>query len=405
MTGEVESVLDLSEEGLIAAARESTGLSDFGDESFREGLRVLLETYQRAGLRPGGRKRTRGRLIQLLCNRLRVEQAFRRHPEILERELRSPVYMTGLPRTGTSALFNLLAIDPAARPLLLWEAMNPDPYEGESLGPGGEDPRYEGESLPSGREDPRLEATRAYFERDRQRDPDFDKIHFRRADGPEECVLLTAHTFCDAQNGIEPLMSPFREWFETQDLRPAYAYYRDLLKLLDWQRPGERWLLKSPAHLWALDILVEMFPDACIIQTHRNPLQILPSYCSMMMAIMTIRESVDPRELGPTVLEYLARSLERGLAARDRSDPERFLDVDYHRFVEAPMKTVERIYAHFGLELGSQTADAMRAHIGENPQHRHGSHRYSLAEYGLSAEAVCARLADYIERFDLPTDP
>jgi hypothetical protein len=383
-----ESHLDLSEESLIAAARRRTGLTDFGDESFRDGLRVLVETYQSVGLRPGGRKLTRGRLIQLLCNRLRVEQAFRRHPEILEREIRTPVYMTGLPRTGTSALFNLLAIDPAARPLLLWEAMNPDPYEGEIL--------------PPGQEDPRLEATRAYFERDRQRNPDFDKIHYRRADGPEECVLLTAHTFCDAQNGIEPLMSPFREWFEAQDLHPTYAYYRDLLKLLDWQRPGERWLLKSPAHLWALDILVEMFPDVCIIQTHRNPLQIIPSYCSMMAAIMSIRESLDPRELGPTVLEYLARSLERGLAARDSSAPERFLDVDYHRFVEQPMQTVERIYDYFGLQLGSETADAMRAHISENPQHQHGSHRYSLAEYGLSAEAVCARLADYIERFDLP---
>jgi hypothetical protein len=125
----------------------------------------------------------------------------------------------------------------------------------------------------------------------------------------------------------------------------------------------------------------------------------------MMAAIMTIRESVDPRELGPTVLEYLARSLERGLAARDSSDPKRFLDVDYHRFVEQPMETVEGIYDHFGLDLDSRTADAMRAHIRENPQHRHGSHRYALAEYGLSAEAVCARLAEYIERFDLPTDP
>jgi len=122
----------------------------------------------------------------------------------------------------------------------------------------------------------------------------------------------------------------------------------------------------------------------------------------MMAALMSIRDSVDLRELGPVVLEYLARSLERGLADRDRSTPERFLDVDYHRFVEQPMQTVERIYGYFGLELGPETAGAMRAHIGENPQHRHGSHRYSLAEYGLSAEEVCARLAGYIERFDLP---
>ncbi len=396
-----EDALDLSEESLIAAAREQTGLTEFGDEGFREGLRVLLETYERAGLRPGGRKVTRRRLIQLLCNRLRVERAFRSHPEIREREIRSPVYLTGLPRTGTSALFNLLAIDPAARPLLLWEAMNPSPYEVEVKG-GGRD-EDGGESGGPGREDPRLTATRAHFERERQKNPDFDKIHLRRADGPEECVLLTAHSFCDAQNGVEPLLSPFREWFQAQDLRPAYAYYRDLLKLLDWQRPGERWLLKSPAHLWALDILVEMFPDVCIVQTHRNPLEIIPSYCSMMAALMSIRESVDSLELGPTVLEYLARSLERGLAARDGIDPRRFMDVDYHRFVEHPMETVERVHEHFGLGLGSGTAAAMRAHIHENPQHRHGSHRYSLEEYGLSAEAVRERLAGYIERFGLST--
>jgi hypothetical protein len=394
-----EDVLDLSEESLIAAAREQTGLTEFGDEGFREGLRVLLETYERAGLRPGGRKVTRRRLIQLLCNRLRVERAFRSHPEIREREIRSPVYLTGLPRTGTSALFNLLAIDPAARPLLLWEAMNPSPYEVVVKG-GGRD-EDGGESGGPGREDPRLTATRAHFERERQKNPDFDKIHLRRADGPEECVLLTAHSFCDAQNGVEPLLSPFREWFQAQDLRPAYAYYRDLLKLLDWQRPGERWLLKSPAHLWALEILVEMFPDVCIVQTHRNPLEIIPSYCSMMAALMSIRESVDSLELGPTVLEYLARSLERGLAARDGIDPRRFMDVDYHRFVEHPTETVERVHEHFGLGLDSGTAAAMRAHIRENPQHRHGSHRYSLEEYGLSAELVRERLAGYIERFGL----
>jgi hypothetical protein len=153
-----------------------------------------------------------------------------------------------------------------------------------------------------------------------------------------------------------------------------------------------------------------MFPDVCIIQTHRNPLQIIPSYCSMMASIMSICESVDPLELGPTVLEYLARSLERGIAARDGIDPARFLDVDYHRFVERPVETVEQIYRHFGLgpgpgrELGSETAEAMRAHLRENPQHRHGSHRYSLEEYGLSAEVVRERLADYIERFGLPAE-
>jgi hypothetical protein len=199
-------------------------------------------------------------------------------------------------------------------------------------------------------------------------------------------------------------MEPYGSWFERQDLRAMYAYYRDLLKLLDWQRPGERWLLKSPAHLWALDVLVEMFPDVCIIWTHRNPLQIIPSYCSMMAALMGIRESADPQELGPRVLEHLALSLERGLAARDRSDPSRFIDVDYRQLVANPMATVRRIYGAFGLRLDDGTTAAMERHVAAEPQAKHGAHRYALEQFGLTPEMVRTRLADYVTRFALPTD-
>jgi len=210
-----------------------------------------------------------------------------------------------------------------------------------------------------------------------------------------------AHTFRDVQIGIEPLMSPYREWFEAQDLRPSYAYYRDLLKLLDWQRPGRRWLLKSPAHLWALDVLVELFPDCCIVQTHRDPLEILASYCSMMAALMSIRETYDKAELGRAVLDHLAAALSRGMRARDAADPARFIDVDYRLFLRDPMATAERIYSHFELPLEGRVADAMRAHIAANPQSKHGRHAYSLAEYGLDAETVRARFAHYTSRFGL----
>jgi hypothetical protein len=381
-------MIDLSEASLLDEARQQTGLSDFGDDRFREGLRILLETYERAGLTEKGRKAARRRVSRLLQTRLRIEEAFRRHPEIREREIRSPVYLTGLPRTGTSALFNLLGIDPASRPLLTWEGMFPDPVEG----------------LAPGEEDPRLRAMRERYEQARASGLSFDAIHFVRPDGPEECVLLQAHAFCDVQIGVEPLMEPYGSWFLKQDLRPMYAYYRDLLKLLDWQRPGERWLLKSPAHLWALDILVEMFPDVCLIWTHRNPMQILPSYCSMMAALMSQREELDKTELGPVVLEFLARSLERGLAARERSDPSRFVDVDYRQFVADPMASVTQVYRAFQLELGAETERAMQEYVAANPQKRHGTHSYSMDEYGLTPEQVRTRLKFYIDRFDLPTD-
>lgn len=378
--------LDLDLERLLDDAMSATGLDAFGAPDPRPGLAVLLETYERAGLRPGGRKRTRGRLLQLLCNRLKIQKAFSLHPEIRERTIRQPMFLTGLPRTGTSALFNLLAVDPDARPLLTWEGLFPDPLD-RPLKPGEEDPRRAG--------------LREFYARQRAKGADFDKIHFVDADNPEECVLLLAHAFRDVQNGVEPLMSPYREWFEAQDLREPYAFYRDLLKLLDWQRPGRRWLLKSPAHLWALDVLVELFPDACIIQTHRNPLEILGSYCSMIVALMSIREHVDPKEIGRAVLDHLATALDRGLAARDASDARRFLDVDYRAFVAGPMAVVEEIYVHFGLELTPATADAMRRHVAAHPQSKHGRHEYSLAEYGLDPAQVAERFSRYAYRFGL----
>jgi hypothetical protein len=377
------------EEVVIAAARQATGLADFGGDDFREGLRVLLATYDTtAGLSDKGRRMNWRRVVQVLATRLRITAALARHPEILERPLRKPVYITGLPRTGTSALFNLLALDRATRPLRLWEGECPDPALG--LAPGQPDPRY-------------LEI-KARYERSREKNPELAKIHFIDADNPEECVLLTAHAFRDVQLGFEVLLEPYRSWFLEQDLRPTYRYYADMLRMLDWQRPGERWLLKSPAHLWAIDSLVELFPDACILFTHRNPLEVVGSYCSMMETLMASRGCSPQPGLGETVLDYLARSMECGLAARERARAERFLDVDYDRFVADPMATVRRVYDHFGLALDAQTESALGANARAHSTRRHGTHSYGLEKYGLTPERVKERLAPYIERFALPVD-
>jgi Sulfotransferase family len=386
MPQEQPEIVDLSESALMAEAKAKTGLADFGGDDFREGLAVLLQTYDTtARLSPAGRKIARRRILELLTNRLFIQSTLAKYPAIKERPIRRPMYLTGLPRTGTSALFNLLAIDEANRPLRYWEGCYPYPIEG----------------VPSGEPDPRLVALRQSLERMRQKDPEFAKIHEVTADGPEECVQLLAHTLGGVQLGVEPLISPYREWFEKQDLRGPYAYYADLLRMLDWQRPGERWLLKSPAHLWALDVLLSMFPDACIIQTHRDPAQIIGSYCSMVAMLMRGSESVDRIELGPTVLEYLARSVERAMEAREKLGPARFVDVGYRQFVKDPIGTVERIYDAFKLELTPRMVDAMRKHVAAHPQNKHGAHTYTLADYGLTAKMVTARMARYIERFDV----
>jgi hypothetical protein len=383
-----DTALDQASLHAEAHARAGGALHDFGEDGYRERLAALLAMYDGpARLSRGGRKATRRRLVQLLENRLHIHAALVRHPEIHTRRLRRPVYLTGLPRTGTSMLFNVLAADPRARALLYWEGCYPNPSPTPT----------------DGGEDPRLIALRASLARAAERNPDMAKIHQVSADGPEECVQLLAHTLGGVQNGIEPMIAPYREHFFAQDLRPVYAYYADLLRLLDWQRPGERWLLKSPAHLWGLDLLVGELPDACIVQTHRDPRAILGSYCSMMRALMSIRESVDARELGPLVLEYLARSVERAMDARAAADPRCFIDISYADLVAHPLASVRAIYAAFDLELAPASAAALERHVHAHPQNRHGTHDYALAEFGLTASAVLDRMARYVERFDLPT--
>ncbi len=373
------------EEQLLEEARQATGLDDFGPSEFRAGLRALIATFEGNPLTERGRRRNRRRLVQLLSTRLRIEAAFRKHPEIRAREIRYPMVLTGLPRSGTSALFNLLAADPAARPLRLWEAQCPDPLDG----------------LPPGAPDPRWQMIEDGCAAQRERNPEFTKIHYSSADTPEECVLLHSYTLSGVQNGIEIMMEPYGSWFRAQDLGSMYAYYADLLRMLDWQRPGERWLVKAPAHMWAIDALLASFPDCAIVWSHRDPLACVASICSMTSTMMGPQVEIDPHVLGPIVMEFYATSLERGLAARARVDPARFIDVTHDAFVDDSLGVVQRIYEHFELAHGAEADAAMAAHVAAHPKGQHGTHTYALDEYGLRPEDVRARFASYIEQFQI----
>lgn len=366
---------DLDE--LLAEARASTdGLEDFGSGGFREGLEALGRTYRDAPLSEGGARRSRRRLVTLLATRLRVEAAFRRHPSIRRRRIERPIVLTGLPRTGTSALLNLLARNPVTRPLLYWETSCPDPLE----------PPAPPET------DPRRRAIAEMLERHRVRNPDFDSIHFAGADTPEECVLLQAHGFHGVQLGVEVLWEPYASFFRNTKPDGMYAYYADLLRLLDWQRPGERWLLKSPAHLWALDELVAVFPDVGIVWSHRDPLDVIPSAASITLAVArTMMTDVDPLALGPRVLEHYACSLERGVSSRAALDPAGIVDVDHQEIVESPLATAERVSRHLGLPIDAAARATMETHVAHHPRDRHGRHDYDLARFGLDEASVRSR--------------
>ena len=292
------------EEELVAEAIAEAGLSDLGSGHL-PGLRMLLRTYAEQPYSERGRARNRRQLVRQLVTRLRVLDALRRHPEIRARAIREPWFLTGLPRSGTSALFNLLAADPSARALLNWEARIPEPLEGH----------------PPGAPDPRRAALAASYERGRAEHNDFAAMHYTSVDTPEECVLLMGSSFHGVVSGVEVMLEPYASWYRAQPLDGLYAYYADLLRLLDWQRPGERWLLKSPAHLWGIRELLATFPDARIVWSHRDPVASIASMCSMTHLLMRAWMDVDPRTLGARVLDFYAASLERGLAARDELRP------------------------------------------------------------------------------------
>lgn len=370
---------------MLEEARTNAGLSNFGSDSFREPLEALVRTYDANHTTLKGRKKAYRRVIGLLATRLRIEEALRVHPEIKQRPVRSPMVLTGMPRSGTSALFNLLGADPDARPLLLWETQFPDPVEG--LEPGAKDPRHA--------------AIEAYYEQSRETNPEFTKIHFASADTPEECVLLHAFTLNGVHHGTEVMLEPYASWYRDQDLGEMYSYYKILLQMLDWQRPGERWLLKAPAHMWAIDKLIDTFPDVSVVWSHRNPLACTASICSMTHLLMEDQVDMPKEVLGPIVMDFYATSLERGLAVRDQSDPARFIDVNHDDFVGDSLGTVGRIYEHFGLPIGDDAAASLKAHIEANPKGRHGKHEYNLDDWGLTADDVAKRFEPYVERFEI----
>ncbi len=369
-------------EALIEAAMEATGLSDFGDLPVRPGLEALCETYERNLVDPAGRQRCHERLINLLSVRLRCERAFRDIPAVSEQAVTAPVFVTGLPRSGTSALINLLSQAPENRGLLQWEVQFPDPWPDTQ--PGQADPRYS--YLVKALED--------------GQDPEFRKIHYVDADTPEECCMIHSYAFSGVQLGFEIMLEPYRSWFLAQDLKPLYAYQKRLLQLLNWRNPGHRWVLKAPAHMWAIDTIFEVFPDAQFVWCHRQPLPVVASINSMNREVMRMyagdTSHLQQVEIGRAVMEWYALSLERGLDARSRHPAERFVDCSQAEIAGSPMAVVERIYDAFGFELGTDARDAIQGYVDANPKGKHGKHVYDLASFGLTESDVKDRFEFYL---------
>jgi len=374
-------------EDLHASATRITGLDDFGgnDDGYLEGLEVLLASYARdAGLTPLGNGSARMFLRGALVARLLSEAQWRQHPEHADVAIERPIFVTGLPRTGTTALHRLLTADPAHQGLELWLTEVPQPRP----------PRE------TWADNPVFAGIQAGFEKHHLENPEYMGLHYIAADQVEECWQLLRQTMRSISFECLSHLPTYSAWLQDQDWRPAYRRHRRLLQLIGLPDAGRRWVLKNPSHLFALDALFEVYPDALVVQTHREPRTAIASVCSLAAASSAgWSDTFTGATIGRDQLELWARGLEKFTADRAALDPSRFLDVAYEDFVADPIGAAEGVYTHFGLPLSDEARLAMRAiHDESTSGGRRPAHRYTLADAGLTADDVDARFAAVLPR-------
>ncbi len=375
---------------LEAAGKAAGGATDLGEDDFRDGLSVLLRSYdEESRLNPFGRWMVGQQITGILRGRLECERWRREQPGIFTGEIRRPIFILGLPRTGTTALHALVAQDPANQALEYWLAASPKPRP----------PRESWEK------DPRFREAAQGLGLTYWLDPALKSIHLLTADGPEECRLLLQHTFRDDSFECNSTLPSYSKWYASCDMRPAYRRHRDLLRLVGPASPARRWVLKYPAHLRWLRALVDVYPDACIVQTHRDPARVLPSLCSLIAGWRGIYEDEpDRRAIAAWVVELWAATMEDAMAARRELGEERFFDVPFRETVADPASAVGRVYSHFNIDYPPPTEARLREWHRGHPQHKHGEHRYSAADFGLDPGAIRERFSGYIERFGIETE-
>jgi Sulfotransferase family len=383
----------LAPDRLVEQAREMAGSDDFGaDDSWRDGLALLCDGLaSEARLSDLGVEIAVLDIVRALTSRLHVTKWRNENPAVAAEEITRPIFIVGQPRTGTTILFDLLAQDPALRPPLTWEVDNPYPP-----------PRPETYDT-----DPRIAETQATIEMSEQIVPGLLAFHPMGARLGQECVRITAGQFCSMIFSVQYRLPAYYRWLlYDADHRPAYAYHRMFLQHLQSGVPGQ-WLLKSPAHLWQLDALVAEYPDALIVQTHRDPLTVIASISALTHHLRRLAsDDSSITDCAAQSCEEIVVGLERGMTLRD-SDAmagRQVVDVQFADFVRDPFTTIRSLYAELGRELEPAAEKNMRAYLGAHPGDGGGS-RYSWADTGLDAGLVRERARAYQQRYGVPDEP
>ena len=380
----------LDEATLIARAINEAGSSDFGGDEFREGLRRFLSSAEtEANLTLLGRLMVQGYVTDNLANRLRLVDWRKRHPEIEREQIVAPLFIVGLPRTGTTILHALLEQDPANRSPLFWEVQFPVPPPTPA--------RWH--------DDPRIAEHQKILDQLFKLVPDFAAMHPMGATMPQECVAVFTMCLMSEQLQVQFDVPSYQAWLDEQDMRPTYEYHKRFLQhLQSGDVRGGRWVLKSPAHLHLIDTLLEVYPDARIVHTHRDPIKVCASVASLTATLRgASTDMIDLRAIGRQQLGWWAKLIEKSLEQRkrlsDRAD--QLFDVKMSETVRDPLEVVRRMYAHFGYPLTDEVEAKMRTFLKNNTRDKHGSHTYTAEDFGIDPYRDRAPFREYIDYFGL----
>ena len=371
---------------ILDQAKSETGLSDLGEPLFFEGLNRLIDSINNeASLNEIGIQAQPIRIQGLFSNRLRFEEDLKKFPEILDQEIIAPIVIVGLPRTGSTMTHRLLASDPNHTAMLWWEGRYPALLPGEKRGDI----------------ETRMELGKAEVDAVVAASPEALDIHPWDYKGADEEILLLEHNFLSTVPESFMALPSYSKWIEEQDHTLAYEDLKKFIQYLQWQNPGrekKRWVLKSPHHLGFIDKMISVFPDAKIIQTHRDPIKTVPSFCSMCANLFEpLTTNFDKVFIGKHWSNKLTRALNHCMNISEQH-PDNFLDLEFLNMIKDPIDEMKKIYEFIGESFGEKTEVAMEAWREEN-KHEMGAHKYSLEEYDLTESQINDNFAKYQQKY------
>jgi hypothetical protein len=372
-------------DALIEEAQRATGLTEFDSLSFKEGLDILIADANRAGYSEAGVARMNGNLVQLLSHRLMVHDTHKQRPDLAKRPIVRPLFVCGIPRTGTTLLSNLLACDPARRSPLTWEIDDPVPPA----------------TTATLRTDPRAIARLAREKAMLEANPAMGAIYRNSAVYPNECIFFMAHDFKALMLESRGKLPNYRDWLFCTDMTSAYAYHRTFLQLLQADAPGI-WNLKMPSHCLWLDTIKSTYPDARIVWTHRDPFTAMGSFCSIIsMGHMGFTGKPDKQWIAENCTYQTQLHLDRLMDYREANGAGSLVDVHYADLTRDPMATMRALYAALGDDFTPEAEAAMQAWLDDNPQGKFGKHEYKLDQYGLTVEGLAPKFERYLSAYEV----